>query len=168
MVVFLVSGLWHGANWHFVIWGGLNGAYQVIGEWLCPVREKIMQVFGVNKKADSHRILRMLGTFILVDFSWIFFRASFLQGVDIIKKIAGFDTKAWFTWGGNLEAMGLTSATATLLLVSLLIALFADICKYNGISIINWLTAQGLWLRWLVYFAGIFGVLIFGVYGPWI
>ena len=39
MVVFLVSGLWHGASWHYVFWGGLNGAYQVLGEWMRPVNK---------------------------------------------------------------------------------------------------------------------------------
>lgn len=166
MIVFLVSGLWHGANWHFVIWGGLNGAYQVAGEWLRPLRERVMRTLGVDKSADSHRILRMVITFVLVDFSWIFFRASFSQGVDIVKKIAGMGAQAWFTWGDNLTAMGLTEATAQLLVIAMAVMFAADICKYRGIRVIPWLTSQGLWLRWLVYFAGIFGVLIFGVYGP--
>lgn len=166
MVVFLVSGLWHGANWHFVIWGGLNGAYQVIGEWLRPVREKIMKLCSIDKNAPSHRVLQMASTFVLVDFSWVFFRAPFMQGIEIIKKILGFGALPWFTWGDNLTAMGLTLQTRNLLIVSLAILLFADVCKYRGVRVIEWLNAQGIWLRWLVWFAGIFGVLIFGVYGP--
>lgn len=166
MIVFLVSGLWHGANWHFVIWGGLNGTYQVAGEWLRPVREKIMKLCGVDKNAPSHRMLQMVITFVLVDFSWIFFRAPFLQGIEVIKRILGFGALPWFTWGDNLTAMGLTLQTRNLLIVSLAVLLFADICKYRGISVIRWLNAQGIWLRWLVWFAGIFGVLVFGVYGP--
>lgn len=166
MVVFLVSGLWHGANWHFVIWGGLNGAYQVIGEWMRPLREKIMKLCSVDKNAPSHRTLQMLLTFLLVDISWIFFRAPLTQGIEIIKKILGFGALPWFTWGDNLTAMGLTLQTRNLLIVSLAVLLFADICKYRGVRVIEWLNAQGIWLRWLVWFAGIFGVLIFGVYGP--
>ena len=53
-----------------------------------------------------------------------------------------------------------------MLIVSLLIMLIADLCKYNGIHLISWLTKQAIWFRWLVYYAAIFGVLIFGVYGP--
>ena len=166
MIVFLVSGLWHGANWHFVIWGGLNGAYQVIGEWLRPLREKIMKLCSVDKSAPSHRMLQMFLTFLLVDISWIFFRAPLMQGIEIIKTILGFGELPWFTWGDNLTAMGLTLQTRNLLIASLAVLLFADICKYRGISVIGWLNEQGIWLRWLVWFAGIFGVLIFGVYGP--
>lgn len=166
MVVFLVSGLWHGASWHFVIWGCLNGVYQVLGEWLKPLKRKMIKLFQVDVNAFSHRLLRMLTTFVLVDISWIFFRATFMQGVEILKRIFGLAEGAWFTWGNNLEAMGLTTQTRNLLVVSLGILLLADICKYRGIKMIDWLCKQGIWLRWLVYYAAIFGILIFGVYGP--
>jgi D-alanyl-lipoteichoic acid acyltransferase DltB (MBOAT superfamily) len=166
MIVFAVSGLWHGASGHFLIWGVLNGAYQVIGEWLRPLREKVMELLHVDKNVFSHRLLQMLITFGLVDVSWIFFRASFRQALSILKTIAGLRDTYWFTWGDNLTAMGLTLQTRNLLLVSLLILLFVDLCKYHGIRLIDWICRQGLWLRWLIYLTGIFGILIFGVYGP--
>lgn len=166
MIVFLVSGLWHGASWHFVVWGFLNGVYQVIGEWLKPWKQRLVRFFHIEINAFSHRLLRMLTTFVLVDFSWIFFRASLAQGMEILKRIAGWGEQAWFTWGSNLESMGLTAQTRNVLVISLLILLFADICKYKGIKLIDWLCRQGIWFRWLVYYTAIFGILIFGVYGP--
>jgi hypothetical protein len=166
MIVFLVSGLWHGASWHFVVWGGLNGAFQVVGDILKPWREKVMDHFHVDRKAPSHRLLQMLLTFGLVDFSWVFFRAPFRQSLSILKRIAGFGQGFWFTWGDNLQAMGLTIATRNVLLVSLLVLFVVDFCKYQGVNLIAWICRQGLWLRWLVYFGMLFGVLIFGIYGP--
>lgn len=166
MIVFLVSGLWHGASWHFVVWGFLNGAYQVIGSYLKPLRQRVLQLLHVDVNATSHKILQMLTTFLLVDLSWVFFRAPFRQGVNIIARILGLKGDRWFTWGNNLEAMGLTLATRNVLVVSLGILLLADICKYKKISIIQWLTRQNLWFRWIVYYMAIFGILIFGVYGP--
>lgn len=166
MVVFLVSGLWHGASWHFVVWGFLNGVYQVIGEWLKPCKQKLVSFFHIDTRAFSHKLLRMLTTFVLVDFSWIFFRASFRQGLEILKRIAGWGEQEWFTWGSNLESMGLTAQTRNVLIISLMILLFADICKYKGIKLIDWLCRQGIWFRWLIYYTAIFGILIFGVYGP--
>lgn len=166
MIVFIVSGLWHGASWHFVIWGFLNGAYQVIGDLLQPLKKKLVEWLKVDVTAFSHKALRMLTTFVLVDISWIFFRASFRQGVEILKRIFGLVGGAWLTWGSNLEVMGLTAQTRNLLVISLGILFIADICKYKGIRMIDWLCKQGIWLRWLVYYAAIFGILIFGVYGP--
>lgn len=166
MVVFLVSGLWHGANWHFVFWGLMNGAYQVIGDVLTPVKEKLVQIFKVDTSAFSHKLLRGIVTFGLVDVSWIFFRNSMYQSLVILYRIAGLSPNDWFTWGNNLEVMGLTPQTRNLLVISLLILLIFDICKYKGIDVIAWICRQGIWLRWLIYFIGIFGVLVFGVYGP--
>lgn len=96
----------------------------------------------------------------------MFFRASFRQGLSILKTIAGFREDYWFTWGNNLQAMGLTLATRNILIVALLILLVVDVCKYRGMNIIEWVCRQGIWLRWLIYFSGIFGIIIFGVYGP--
>ena len=62
--------------------------------------------------------------------------------------------------------MGLTEQTKDLLIICLGILAVADICKYRNIHLIEWITKQGIWFRWLIYFAAIFGILIFGVYGP--
>lgn len=53
MIVFLVSGLWHGAKISFVVWGGLNGLYQIIGEILQPLRDKLVKLFLL--KPQFHR-----------------------------------------------------------------------------------------------------------------
>ena len=138
-----------------------------MGEWLKPVREKVMSILRVDKAVFSHKLGQILTTFVLVDISWVFFRAeSFRQGLSILKKMLGGGTGYWFTWGDNLKAMGLSLATRNLLIVSLLVLFVADLCKYNKIHLISWVTKQGVWLRWLIYYAAIFGVLIFGVYGP--
>lgn len=166
MIVFLASGLWHGAAGHFVVWGFLNGVWQVAGYVTKPFRQKVKRFFGVDETVFSHKLLQMLLTFAFVDFSWIFFRTGIRQSVTIIKKILGFSGGNWFTWGRNLAAMGLTPATFRLLAVSLMLLLIVDLCKYNKINLIEWICKQGIWLRWLIYLTGIFGVLIFGVYGP--
>lgn len=68
MVTFLASGLWHGANWTYVLWGGIHGAFQVIGDVKNTFIPKIDN-FVVN-------FFRIIITFLLVVFAWIFFRAN--------------------------------------------------------------------------------------------
>lgn len=79
LVVFLVSGIWHGANWTFIVWGILHGVFQMA--------EKAL---GVQKK-ESHgftKAIRILTTFILITFAWIFFRMPTLNdAVFVIKRI---------------------------------------------------------------------------------
>ncbi len=166
MIVFLVSGLWHGANWHFVFWGGLNGLFQVIGDYLKPYRKKFMKYFHIDENSSSHKLMQMIITFILVDFTWIFFRAGLLQSFAIIKTILGLNGGSWMTFGNNLTAMNIDQPTVTLLIVSFGLLLLADICRYNHINLIDWICGQGLWLRWLLLYCLIFFILIFGAYGP--
>lgn len=86
MIVFLVSGLWHGANLSFVMWGAINGLYQIIGELCNPVKVKFASIFKINREAFGSKLFCVLSTFILVDFSWIFFRANSLHdSLKIIK-----------------------------------------------------------------------------------
>jgi len=68
MVTFVVSGLWHGANWTFLIWGTLHGMYQVVGN-LIPMPKKAQKFLII-------RFVQTLATFTLVGFAWIFFRAN--------------------------------------------------------------------------------------------
>ena len=65
LLVFLLSGLWHGANYTFIVWGGLHGVYYLI-ERYSPIRMKAS-------------VLKMALTFLAVAFAWIFFRASSMQ-----------------------------------------------------------------------------------------
>jgi D-alanyl-lipoteichoic acid acyltransferase DltB (MBOAT superfamily) len=75
-VSFLISGLWHGANWTFVIWGALNGIYIILEAMTAKIREKITWFLKLEKAPVFHKILEVLVTFSLITFSWIFFRAN--------------------------------------------------------------------------------------------
>jgi alginate O-acetyltransferase complex protein AlgI len=78
-LVFLVSGLWHGANWTFVIWGALHGSYIILSNVTRTLRARMVSFVGLNKIPRLHNALRMLITFHLVVFGWIFFRAHSLH-----------------------------------------------------------------------------------------
>lgn len=68
LIVFAISGLWHGADGSFIIWGLLNGAYQVIGQSLEPIK--------IKKKNGALLVIRCMITFVLVTAAWVFFRAD--------------------------------------------------------------------------------------------
>ncbi len=88
---FLVSGLWHGANWTFVIWGALHGFYLLFSLWTEKARFAIVSFFGLIKHPLILSWLRVLTTFHLVLLSWVFFRARSLeQALLILRKIYEF------------------------------------------------------------------------------
>ena len=86
IIVFLVSGLWHGANWTFVIWGALHGIYQVV------YLQYKKSIYAKHTKTKIRQLLDILLVYFLVTFAWIFFRAnSFNQAIVYINKIIEFD-----------------------------------------------------------------------------
>ncbi len=165
MVVFLVSGLWHGAAWTFVIWGALNGAYQVLGDLLKPVRDLLVKVFCLHRDSFGHRLLQTVSTFVLVDLSWVFFRAeSFAATKEILRSM--FCTfNPWILLDGSLFTCGLNEKNFRLMVFAILVLIFADLCKHRGIVIREKLMAQDLWFRWLVMIGAVLFILVFGVWG---
>lgn len=75
-ITFLVSGLWHGAEWTFVIWGAIHGFYLVFAIWTLNIRNKVNSAIGLAKFPGLFKFSQILITFILVYLSWIFFRAN--------------------------------------------------------------------------------------------
>jgi D-alanyl-lipoteichoic acid acyltransferase DltB (MBOAT superfamily) len=165
MIVFACSGLWHGAAWTFVIWGLLNGGYQVIGRILKPTRDRIMDALHMRVTSFSHRVLQIIVTFVLVDVAWVFFRADTLsQAVEILRSMLVFNP--WVLADGSLLAMGLDMKEWTVLLLSLLVLICVSVMRETGIKPIRWLFEQEVWFRWGVCIAAVLAILATGIYGP--
>ncbi|MCO5060609.1 MAG: MBOAT family protein [Kiritimatiellae bacterium] len=89
LVVFVVSGFWHGANYTFLIWGALHGLYFMISRLASSWRRRIVEAVGLVRVPALHRTLQMAITFHLVCFAWIFFRAdSLTKALDVIRRVA--------------------------------------------------------------------------------
>jgi len=167
MVVFLVSGLWHGAGFSFVVWGLLNGLYQIIEEVLKPLRMKLPEHLKIRKENVFYKAVQLVMTFILVDFAWIFFRAnSITDAVHIIRRMLTVDMTSFSNFAGNLYAVGMYKSECIVIFVSLLVLLFSDICKCKNISIIQKITETPWFVQsaWVV--VAICTILVFGIWGP--
>ena len=166
IIVFLVSGLWHGANYTFCIWGGINGLYQVIGEVLEPLRNKASDALRLNRTSLAHKGCRIILTFIMVDFSWVFFRAvSLTEATEIIKSML-FTRNPWILFDGSIYQCGLDSKNVLVMMICIGILLFADYCKLKGIAVRKIVLKQDYWFQCLFYAASIIVLLIFGIWGP--
>ena len=88
LIVFVISGLWHGANWTFIIWGGLNGFYLVFAIVTEKVRKRVNHAILLDHIPNVHKLLQIGITFALACFAWVFFRAGSTQeAFSIINKI---------------------------------------------------------------------------------
>ena len=166
MIVFLVSGLWHGADATFVIWGGLNGLYQVLGEALAPARDKACIHLGLHREKACHKIAQGIITFLLIDFSWIFFRAAdFTQAASVIRSIFTA-ANPWVLFDGSLYGCGLDRKNFTLMLLGIGLLFLADLCKRRGLALHRVLLGQDWWARIVLIAAAILALLVFGKWGP--
>ena len=165
MIVFLVSGLWHGAQWTYVIWGGLNGIYQIIGNLFFFFFNKWRPFTHSKPDTFSNKLLHILFTFVLIDFSWIFFRAENLSGAISIIKSIFTEYNPWILFDGSLYQCGLNQKNFTLMLLGIFLLLLADIGKYFNLKLSSLILRQEYWMRWLIIAIFICVILLFGIWG---
>lgn len=165
LIVFLVSGLWHGAGWNFLLWGGLHGLYQVVGKQTGPVRQRMRNRLGIRTETGSFRALRMFLTFCLVDFAWLFFRAEGIgQAASMLRHmVTGLNP--FYLAGENWYSMGLNRPNFQLLLLAMGVLFCVDCMQYRGVSLWGWFSRQGRVFRGLGYVLMVLVILIFGVWG---
>ena len=166
MIVFLVSGLWHGADFSYVVWGGLNGLYQVVGEALTPVRQRLNRFLRLHPESLGHRLAQGLVTFVLVDFSWLFFRAAGIgDALNMIRSLFRADNP-WILFDGSLYSCGLDQPNFLLMIAGIGVLTVADVCKRRGICVRKVVLRQDYWFRWVFIAASILLILLFGKWGP--
>jgi D-alanyl-lipoteichoic acid acyltransferase DltB (MBOAT superfamily) len=104
MLTMLLGGLWHGASWNFVIWGGIHGL------WLAIERSLLFRIPGWHSDHVGMRVLRWFVTFHIVCFAWIFFRAPDLASSMLVLRKLGllFDAQGNFA---ALQMLALSLAT---------------------------------------------------------
>ena len=165
LVVFLVSGLWHGAAWHYVIWGGLHGLYQVAGAVTAPVRRKLREILSIRENGLFHRFYATVITFGLVAAAFVLFRINCMSDCITMLRAVLFDLTPASLLNGGIFELGLQKPDFIVAILSVLVLITSDFvrekCRPGEI-----LDRQPLLLRWIVYLVLIFAILIFGIYGP--
>lgn len=157
LVVFLVSGLWHGAELSFVLWGLIHGVFNVLEN-----------ILGINKKSKRNILLdslRRVLTFIIVVFAFIYFRAENIHhGNEYLLAI--LNNPRSLNLMEDLSKTKFGIANIYPLLVGIAILFIFDVLKYNKINLSEKVLKIILPIRWIIYLAFIFAIIIFGVYGP--
>ena len=165
MLVFLCSGLWHGASWHYVIWGGANGIFSVLEDVLKPYYHKMIARLKINERNVLWKGFRTIVTFAMIDLTWLFFRVnSFREGIGILKRIFAEFRIKWFISSGFFNVFG-TTYNFVIIAVSLLCVMIIDILNYNGIDVRKIIFSQQIIFRWIIYWMVYLIIIYWGVYG---
>jgi D-alanyl-lipoteichoic acid acyltransferase DltB (MBOAT superfamily) len=165
VAVFVISGLWHGANWTYVIWGLLHGMFLITGDATKQVRSRAAHAIGLQRLPALSSALSMVSTFALVTFAWVFFRATSLsdalyvighmpQGLlaDIAALLAGHTVQ-------GLSPRMIAFSGSLLLLA---VAVEWLVAHGDQISEVQWLGRQPLLVRYGLYLVLIYGPLVLG------
>ncbi len=159
LIVFTISGLWHGAALTFVVWGLLNGVYQAVSLLVDPLRKKWYALLRLKETARLSRACKTLVTFLLINFAWVLFRADTMGD-------AAFIFRSLFTLRGlsvNIAGLGVSLPTLILLMLCAAALWFADraIIDKDLARRVN----HTLVPRYAIYFLLIALILLFGSYG---
>ncbi len=165
-LVFLLSGLWHGAAWHYVAWGIIHGVLRIVGEMTTGLRKMVYERMHVRRDTLATKLWQITFTFALVTLAWVFFRAESVdQSISLIQNMFA-QYNPWVLTDGSLFQLGLDAKEWNVLVVSLLVLLLVDVMKYKKVDLTGLFMEQNLWFRWLVFYGGVLAIVIFGVYGP--
>ena len=167
LIVFVISGLWHGAHYTYLVWGALHGLGFVFVRMTANLRRKLADSTGLSKKQGLNNFLSVLITFGFVTFAWIFFRAESLHNAALIIKKMYFapqellrlvhTRKFGFLHLGSLKGV----VIGGFILIGLLFTIQWMELKYK---VSQRFASFPSWQRWLVYYAAIFVLLFFGIH----
>lgn len=168
LFVFGVSGLWHGASLAFLLWGLMNGFYQVMEDFADQLWQKLQSLAGERMQMAarfSKRLFQTMLTFFLVTFAWLFFRSGGLtESLVMIRNLFGS-----FNWtilfDGSMYELGVEREYMNVLLVSIFVLFVIDYYKYRGKDVVEVFLRQGWWLRVSAIMMLIFSILLYGCYG---
>ena len=164
MTVYLLSGIWHGYGLTFIVWGLLNGIYQVLESTFGTVLKKICG-FGEKTIFPVNIWLKRLYVFILSSAAWVFFRAENMQQAFLVFEKMFSRWNPWVLFDGSLFELGLSKNNVIILILAAAAAVAADIIREKGVTISNCLQNRGYIVKSAAAYIIIFVILIFGMYG---
>lgn len=143
LIVFGVSGLWHGANWTFAVWGLLHGMLYLFSTWTQTIQVRIANALRLDRLPTLSRFLAAIWTFHLVALTWIFFRAgSISDAFSIVSRIAGGIDMDW-------TALGLSGQDMFLAVAGIAVLVGVELLQSAGS--LGRILQKGPALRWAIY-----------------
>lgn len=164
LVVWLITGIWHGAAWRFVVWGLFHAAVLILSHIFTPLLQKATSALKIRTENFGYRFLQMVRTFLICCAGRVFFRASDVDTAFAMFHKIFSDTNFSALFKKEID-YGISFKNMNVALVSVLVLWIVDILQ-ERMPIRKTLSDQNLLFRWMIILLGILAVVIFGMYGP--
>jgi D-alanyl-lipoteichoic acid acyltransferase DltB (MBOAT superfamily) len=161
-ITFLLSGLWHGANWTFVIWGALNGFYLIFSLFTKRARERFTRAIGLASHPRLHTILSVFITFGLTCVAWVFFRAETMTDAIHVLTAAVARPSLHQIVPDQVRAEFISKYEVLfdfMLIGGLMVFEFVS----TRVNIARQFRLQPVWVRWPVYYATCMAIWLLGI-----
>ena len=167
LIVFLVVGIWHGANWKYVAFGIWNGGIIMISILMKPVFDWVLAKLRINAQSFAYGVFQMFRTFLVVLVGYVFDVApDFTQAMNTFKL--AFTDQSLSVGRSQISELGLEKYEYAIIIFGMIVVFVASVIqeRHSSTTIREMLDKKPFALRGLVIFAGFMLVLVFGIYGP--
>ena len=159
ILVFLLVGVWHGAQMNYVLWGLYNGVILAFTALVEPVYKRMNDRLPRLTASGGFHVFRILRTFLVVNIGWYFDRCVRVSDAFAMLHKTFFAFNAQQLFDGTLDTLGLAIKDYRILLVATIILFVVSLMQERGVKIRDFVLSRPLALRWAVLYAFIFFVL---------
>ncbi len=163
--VWCTNGWWHGAAWKYIVYGLYYYALMMIGLFAEPLSAKICRTLCINRESKGFRFFQIIRTFAIVNIGMLIFRAENLKTAVVMLKTIFVNPNLKSLALGAKNGLGLDLKDYTILIFGTLLILIVGILQEKGINIRERIAKLPFAVKFFIYMAAIFSVIIFGAYG---
>ncbi len=164
-IVWILTGIWHGTGWPYVAWGIYWGGLVIVSMLLESFYKKVLKKLKIKEEAALWRVFQMIRTFLLFCIARLLTIPNSLHATAVIFKKIICEFNISSVLHGNLFYYGLDRLNFIVVVVALLVLFVVSVLQTKG-SVREKIADRNIVLRWSIYYALLFAVIIFGIYGP--
>lgn len=165
LIVFLVSGIWHGTGMGFIIWGLLNGIYQVIGDLTFRFRDGLYEKFHL-KDTLIQKVIRIVSVYLLISLTWIFFAQGFNGALNVLSSLLKPRQYGVIEFALDLCSQTETSKQELIVItLSVFIMCVTDYLKRFGYEPLKRIMSANIVVRYCLLLVLMLMIIAFGKYG---
>ena len=165
IVVWLLTGLWHGTGKNYIAWGAWWGGIIIFSTVFAPELKKLTKLLHINTNSIYWQVFQMVRTFLLFCVGRLLTAPGHLrQSWEIVKRTCS-RWNPWIFFDGTLYQLGLDRPDFWVGILSLLFLWYISVQQEKGVRIRQKIASYPIVIRWAIYYGAVFAVLIFGMYG---